>query len=236
MSSIYEYLPYDSNWQMDPGERLAVAALLAHLRPKVSLEIGSKYGGSLAVLSRHSDRVISLDIDPEVPTRLARFTNVEFVIGDSRKTLPATLARLRAEKALLGFALVDGDHSAAGVRDDCRAFLAERPIAPLYVLMHDSFNPDVREGILAAGWESCPFVHAFELDLVPGSMKHPPLVRELWGGLGLAVLKPEDRKGPLEMGACSDVGYRTLKRLSVHNLPVRRAMQVGRLLTGSRKK
>jgi hypothetical protein len=232
MNSINRYLPFDSDWQMDSGERLAMTALLGHLRPKVSLEIGSKYGGSLAVLSRNSDRVVSLDVDPEVPARLARFQNVEFVIGDSRRTLPEVLTRLREEGAPLGFALVDGDHSAEGVRGDSAAFLRERPIAPLYVMMHDSFNPDVRRGILRAGWEACPFVHAFELDLVPGSMKGAPLRRELWGGFALAVLKPEDRTGPLSMGACADVGYRTLKTLSAHNLPVRRAMQIHQLFGG----
>jgi hypothetical protein len=234
METINRYLPFDSDWQMDPAERLALTALLDHLRPAVSVEIGSKYGGSLAVLSRYSQRVVSLDIDPEVPNRLARFQNVEFVIGDSRRTLPGVLGRLREQGAPLGFALVDGDHSADGVRDDCDAFLEKRPLSTLYVLMHDSSNPDVRRGILEAGWGRCPFVHAVEIDLVPGSMKDAPLTRELWGGFALAVLEPADRVGPLTVRASGDVGYRTLRALSFHNVVIRRLMQARDAVLGRR--
>jgi hypothetical protein len=235
MSSINRYLPFDSEWQMDPAERLALTGLLEHRRPAFSVEIGSKYGGSLAVISKYSQRVISLDIDPDVPSRLARFENVDFVIGDSRRTLPEVLRRLRAEGSALGFALIDGDHSADGVREDCRAFLADRPLSTLYILMHDSLNPDVRRGILGAGWENCPFVHAFELDMVPGSMKGEPISRELWGGFALAILEPEQRRGPLTVGVSGDLGYRALWALSAHNVVVRRAMQLWSLLGRGRR-
>jgi len=231
MSSINRYLPFDSDWQMDPAERLALTGLLEHLRPELSVEIGSKYGGSLAVLSRYSKRVVSFDIDPEVPTRLSRFSNVEFVIGDSRKTLPEVLRRLRTEGSAVSFALVDGDHTADGVREDCRAFLAERPLSTLYVLMHDSLNPDVRRGIAGAGWEACPFVHALELDMVPGSMKGEPVSRELWGGFALAILEPQDRRGPLTVGTSGERGYRALWALSAHNVVVRRIMQLWKVLS-----
>jgi hypothetical protein len=232
MGSINRYLPFDSEWQMDSGERLAVIALLEHLRPRLSLEVGSKHGGSLAVLSRYSQRVVSLDIDPEVPARLSRFPNVEFVIGDSRRTLPETLGRVAAGGEALSFALVDGDHTEEGVRADCAALIAQKPTTTLFVMMHDSFNPDVRRGILAAGWEASPWVQALELDAVPGSMKGAPLSRELWGGFAIAVLSPEPRAGKLSVEAGSDIGYRTLHAASAHRLLVRRVLQIGSLLRG----
>src|SRR5205823_5677938 len=42
-------------WQMQPGEQTALVALLAGLRPKVAIEIGSRYGGSMQVLHRFAD-------------------------------------------------------------------------------------------------------------------------------------------------------------------------------------
>src|SRR5437868_8530331 len=57
-------------WEMSPSEQVALVFLLEYLRPKVAIEIGTRFGGSLQVLSHFSDRVYSLDIDAEVPSRL----------------------------------------------------------------------------------------------------------------------------------------------------------------------
>jgi hypothetical protein len=233
MSSINNYLPFDSDseWQMNPAERLALVALLDFLRPRLSMEIGSKFGGSLAVLSHYSERVVSLDIDPTVPERLKRFDNVDFVIGDSRKTLPSVLQGLEETKEPLSFALIDGDHTAAGVRRDIESFLGYCPVKPLYILMHDSFNPDVRKGIKTAGWEDCAQVQALDLDFVPGVMiAERPLAREMWGGFALAVLGPDRRKGRLKTTAGAELVYRSSYPVSMHNLVFRRAMQVGQAI------
>jgi cephalosporin hydroxylase len=55
---------------MSPAEQVAMLFLLEHLRPKVAIEIGTRFGGSLQVLAKNCERVCSLDIDPEVPRRL----------------------------------------------------------------------------------------------------------------------------------------------------------------------
>lgn len=232
MPRVESYLPFDSDWQMMPAERLALIALLDFLRPRCSLEVGSKYGGSLAILSHYSTRVISLDIDESVPQRLAHFTNAEFVIGKSQETLPGVLAELEQSDTALQFALIDGDHTTRGVRQDCECFLAYRPRSTLYVLMHDSFNPDVREGIRGVRWDRWPYVQAVELDFVPGIVfgDHTALHRQMWGGFALAVLGPEKRQGGLDAAGAGELGYRWLRRLSAHNTLVRRTMQVGRAL------
>ena len=130
---------------MQPGEQTALIALLAGLQPKVAIEVGSRYGGSMQVLHRFADRVISVDIDPTCRERLGgKYPKAEFVTGDSKATLPLLMERLTREGAELGFMLIDGDHSAAGVHADISSFLNYRPVCPLYVIMHDSFNPDVR--------------------------------------------------------------------------------------------
>ena len=142
-------------------------------------------------------KVYSLDIDPKVPTRLeGRFSNVEYLIGRSAETLPPLLSRLQKEGAEVGFVLVDGDHSVEGVRTDIEMLLRYKPVTSLYIVMHDSFNPDCRAGLKAANWAGCPHVHAVELDFVPGAVNpSPSFRRELWGGLALGILKPEPRQG-----------------------------------------
>ncbi len=190
-----------SYWEMSPAEQMAMVYLLDHLRPKVGIEIGTRFGGSLQVLAKYCERVFSLDIDPEVPTRLAgKHRNVEYLTGPSSETLPPLLAQLALEHAPLGFILVDGDHSAPGVKADIDNILRYQPITPLYVIMHDSFNPACRQGLLEANWAACPYVHAVELDLVPGTVNPSPAFRDqMWGGLALGILLPEKRQGRFEI-------------------------------------
>ena len=57
---------FDLHWQMTNCERFALSGLLKRLQPKLSLEIGTYMGGSLQVLARFSQAVISVDIDPGV--------------------------------------------------------------------------------------------------------------------------------------------------------------------------
>lgn len=205
-------------WQMQPGEQAALVALLSGLRPKVAIEIGSRYGGSMQVLHRHADRVISLDIDPTCRDRLGpQFPKAEFVTDDSKAALPPLMKRLANEGAEVGFMLIDGDHSAAGVRGDICGLLGYRPACPMFVLMHDSFNPSVREGIRTSPWADNPHVHAVELDYVPGVMVlDAEAYREMWGGFALAVLLPEPRAVGLKVTARMDRLYRIVYRSSAH--------------------
>src|SRR6516165_1767622 len=107
------------DWMMSPSEKVALIFLLEHLRPKIAIEIGTKYGGSLQVLTQFCDWVYSIDVDPDVAHRLeGKFPNVEYLIGPSDQILPSLIERLGKQDAELGFALVDGDHSAEGVRKD----------------------------------------------------------------------------------------------------------------------
>ncbi len=193
--------PELSYWMMSPAEQMAMVYLLEHLRPSVGIEIGTRFGGSLQVLAKYCDRVFSLDVDPDVPRRLAgKHSNVEYVVGSSRETLPPLLRRLSAEKAQVGFILVDGDHSISGVEADINSILAYRPVVPLCVIMHDSFNPDCRRGLLQARWADSPYVHAVELDFVPGTVNPSPAFRDqLWGGLALGILLPDSRQGRFEV-------------------------------------
>src|ERR1700694_3543155 len=85
---------YPLPWEMRPAERLALIALLAALRPACAIAIGAANGGSLQVLAAAANHVYVLDADPPVPGQLAHLSNVDFLIGDSRDTLPGLLIQL----------------------------------------------------------------------------------------------------------------------------------------------
>jgi glycosyltransferase involved in cell wall biosynthesis len=188
-------------WQMEDSERTALTAVLTRHRPKCSIEIGTFRGGSLSLISQHSGRVYSLDIDPAVAQSLKHLSNVTFVTGDSGTALPKLLDRLSAQGIPVDFMLLDGDHSTEGVRRDLKAILAYRPAAPMFLLMHDSFNPDCRRGMIESDWNACRYCHWVDLDFVPGRrVEHGGLgTGEMWGGLGAAYFHPEPRQGDLKL-------------------------------------
>src|SRR5262249_31587431 len=129
-----------------------------------------------------------------------RYANVEYLTGPSDETLPPLIDRLQRERAEVGFVLVDGDHSADGVRKDINHVLKLKPIVSMYIIMHDSFNPECRRGLREADWAGSPHVHAVELDLVAGTVNPSPTFRgQLWGGLALGILRPEPRRGRFEV-------------------------------------
>lgn len=249
---VNEALQTDSllDWLMSPSERVALIFLLEHLRPKVAIEIGTKNGGSLQVLSHFCDCVYSIDIDADVPSRLeGRFDNVEYLVGPSDSILPDLLTRLQREKAELSFALVDGDHSAEGVRKDIDNLLRFRPTVPFYIIMHDSFNPQCRLGLRAANWLANDYVHAVELDFVAGVVCPVPAIRnQMWGGFAMGILLPYERQGYFEITARSEQTYQAalhsapllLKQLTdqarrvlpLHTLPFRAIRKASGMLLG----
>jgi hypothetical protein len=193
---------FDLHWQMTVCERFALQDLLRRLRPVLAVEVGTYRGGSLQVLSRFSEAVISLDIDPGVKERLAgKFQNVEYRAGDSERLLPDLVRELNRANRPVGFVLIDGDHTAAGVRRDIEALLELQPRQEVVCVLHDSFNPACREGMRTANWEKSPFVRHVELDFIPGIYHYEAFdtaePRSMWGGFACAVLHPNKRVGGL---------------------------------------
>jgi hypothetical protein len=208
------------HWMMTDAERSTLAALLQRFRPACAIEIGTYRAGSLSVIAQNAAKVYSLDIDPACKAQFAeQFGNVDFRTGDSSVTLPIVLDEIRASGEQLGFVLIDGNHSEAGVRDDVNRLLAFRPTVPLYVVMHDSFNPGCRRGIRTANWSASPYVHLVELDWVHGRLMprdEGPSFREMWCGFGLAVFLPEPREGALVLHENESIGYRAAYWASRH--------------------
>ena len=113
--------------------------------------------------------------------------------GDSHELLPAFLAQLAGEGRNADFVLVDGDHTADGVRRDVEDLLASPAIGRTVIVLHDTLNDEVRRGITAAGAGDRPEVVLYDLDFVGGHLSDAGEYENyLWGGLGLILV---DREG-----------------------------------------
>src|SRR3954452_25390096 len=101
------------DWQMALGERAAIAGVLAQLRPRLSIELGTAEGGSLRTIAAWSDHVHSFDLATAVADSPP---NITLHAGDSHVLLPALLRAFEGAGERVDFVLVDGGHSSAGVR------------------------------------------------------------------------------------------------------------------------
>jgi hypothetical protein len=195
---------FHREWQMTQCEKFVLKSILDKADTKVAIEVGTFEGGSLQLISSKIEKVFSLDINSETQNSLKNeFKNVEFLIGDSKILLPKLIENLQSEAAPLGFVLIDGDHSTEGVRNDINAVLRFVPNRPIYVLIHDSFNPECRQGIRNADWNKCPYVHFLEIDFVSGMYFNTALEciqsKSMWAGLAVAIMLPEKRNFDLKI-------------------------------------
>jgi len=189
----------DDEWQMNDSERSALTAILSELQPVCAIEIGTYKAGSLGIMSKFCKKVYTLDIDPTCRDVYGKsYPNVQFIVGNSEKTLPRLLEKIERTGEQLGFVLIDGMHTEKGVRCDIENVLQYTPTRPLYIIIHDSFHPKCRKGILRANWDSNPHVHVVEVDFTAGTIFPKDVSgyhRHMYNGFALAVLLPETREG-----------------------------------------
>ena len=207
------------NWAMTFAEKFAIAGILSQRKPEVSIEIGTLNGGSLSIVSQYSEKVYSIDPNPEVKSKLeGRHSNVEFITGFSQSVLPELIDRLNGSEKALGFVLIDGDHTEEGVRKDIVEVLKYTPKGPLWLLMHDSFNPDCRRAMQSIDWESNEFVHWVNYDFIPGFLSSiPGWEDQMWCGMALAYLDKEKRNEALQFGELLGRQFSKLLPLSKHS-------------------
>jgi glycosyltransferase involved in cell wall biosynthesis len=200
------------NWQMNDSERMALTGLLARHQPKCSIEVGTYWGGSLSLIAQYSKFVFSVDVDETIPSRFS-FKNVSFLTGRSTEIVPYLLAALDDAGIPVNFVLIDGDHSAEGVKNDVRCLLSYVPKIPMLVALHDSFNPECRRGMLEADWGESPYCHWVDIDFVPGRVvEHAgPSQGELWGGLALALFHPAIRTGAVQINCTAEKMFQLLQ-------------------------
>lgn len=186
---------------MTRNERYCFKTLLEKLKPKISIEIGTLKGGSLQVLTLNSEKVYAIDIDPTLEQRLKdKFPNVVFLMGDSRDIVPKLIKELEKNNESIEFALIDGDHTALGVKADIENIISYVPTNRLNIILHDSFNPECRNGMKAVNYNANKYVHYVELDYISGVFEPNDGVRkEMWGGFAHIVLLNEQRQGNLQI-------------------------------------
>ena len=215
---LYEHALPNRQWMMSHGERAALLQVLRRAQPVCAIEIGTAEGASLEQIRRYAQITYSIDIDPAVRLRLAPLMpNVEFLTGDSKELIGVALQRCEQNSQPLGFVLIDGDHRYAGVQGDIHAVLRYQPTRPLWVLLHDSSNPECRRGMAEARWAGNPHVHMVDLDFVTGTLSEDPnFPGQIWGGFAIALLLPEPRPGGLEISASARKNFQALYRASGH--------------------
>ena len=186
MRSMLPEIFEDREWQMSLGERAAVQGVLSGLNPHLAIEIGSMEGACLRRIAAHAGEVHSFDIRPP---SLPMPDNVVLHTGSSHEVLPPFLGSLEERERNVDFVMLDGDHSAEGVRRDVEDLLNSRSLARSVILIHDTANQTVRRGLDAVRFAAWPKVAYVDLDWIPGRVFAEPALRnEVWYGLGLVTV------------------------------------------------
>jgi len=209
------FAEFEYEWMMTQAERCLLIWLLEKIRPEVSIEIGTAGGGSLSVIAQFSNEVFSIDPDPSCAERFRqKFKNVKFLTGKSQVLLPSLLE----EQCKIGkgpsFVLIDGAHQREAVRQDICNLLKVQPTQPMWVIMHDSYNPGCRQGIIEGNWAENSYVHYVELDFVPGRFNAE--TKEMWCGFAIALLLPFKREHNLTIHKEHEVEFQTMVKISAH--------------------
>jgi hypothetical protein len=175
-----------SGWAMALGERAAIEGVLAALRPRLSIEIGTHRGGSLGPISRYSHTVHTFDTSARPEVNPDQFPNVSFHVGDSHQELAPLLAELAAAGENVDFALVDGDHSTVGAVTDIVDLLASPAVGRSIILVHDAIHPRVRNALEQIDYDSFGKVSLVDFDFVEGfAMAEGEKKDQTWGGFAL---------------------------------------------------
>lgn len=179
-------------------ERVVLYGLIVGLQPSHVLEIGTFRGGSTMIICAALDdlgrgAIVCVEPDPQVsPAHLDTIAHRTTIVTEpSPRGLPS--AREVAGENF-EFALIDGDHSYAGVVSDVEAtipVLADQA----WMLFHDAHNLEVQKAI-----DDCLAKHSNELTdagLVSRAVTQSNEVVEghpvKWGGLRLIVFERSDR-------------------------------------------
>ncbi|MGH2961509.1 MAG: class I SAM-dependent methyltransferase [Solirubrobacterales bacterium] len=195
------------DWQMALGERAALEGIVGQLSPGLAIEIGTAEGRSLATIAANSTEVHAIDLTRELLADEP--ANAHFHQGDSRTVLPELLTGFAAEGRNVDFVLVDGDHSSDGARSDLETILASPAVARTVILVHDSFNPEVRSGIESARPAEHPKVIGFDPDFVQGRLgKLGPFANQMLGGFALVIV---DEAAAAEGPRTVELGFYSLR-------------------------
>lgn len=197
-------------WQMSKSERASIFFLINQLkRKKNAIEIGSYCGGLLNNLSKEFENVYSVDIDHSLIENKEGLKNIEYILGDSKETLPKLISDINLKEKEINFILIDGDHEYETVYQDIQNILNIKPQGDLILLLHDSWYSGVRQAINDTNWESNPYISYIDTDFCTGDLMWSDYRNEYLyvGGLALIIMSDSKRKGILEIRHTQDYMY-----------------------------
>lgn len=141
---------HDAPVHMLPPERVLLYSMVFGVRPQRCLEIGTLHGGSAMITVAALDdigsgRLVCVDPEPQVSPEV--WAGIEhratLLQGTSPEILPEAQ---RTAGGPFELALIDGDHSHAGVVRDVTAVMGVLADGS-HMLMHDAHYEEVRDGI-----------------------------------------------------------------------------------------
>lgn len=206
--------------QLTMGENSALLFLLMSVQPDISFCLGTENAEFVLPFSKHSKNVYLFDSNLEaVANRFDKFDNVSLVKETSNDILPNMIHKLNADKEeCLEFVFMSGERNK--LREDINSILKIRPQKPIYILIHNSFNPSCRSEIMNASWEDCPYIHNVEIDYIAGVFhNNDALKKQMWGGFSLAILRPEKREESLLIHQSNKQIFDITYKQSVHAEP-----------------
>ena len=190
------------HWLMSSREKLGLIGLLQCLNPKSVIELGYHRGGATKWLTQFSKKVLTVDVNEFVSDAPSQYSNLE---AWNCSTVEA-IKRIKEENMSFDLAIVDADHSRLSVYKDIQGILPHAKV----LLMHDSYNPKCRKGMLDA--LKTQNTHAYFLDFIPSTLKYDGL----WGGLAIAWRS--DNPGPVKEFKGEISSYNVLAFISLFHL------------------
>lgn len=140
---------FDNPSEMTIAERFFLYALVRGIRPKRVLEIGTRHGGSAAIITKAMEDIdtgilIGLDPSPEITVSQEQFYGRFHLIA--KPSPEATAEASSAANGLFDLVFIDGIHIYEQVKKDIEGCLPYIAIDG-YILLHDALNFGVSEAI-----------------------------------------------------------------------------------------
>jgi len=161
---------------MKMSERLMICGMASLLHPASILELGVYLGKCSEQLSKLTPIVYC--VDPMRHEELALPSNCYFIQLTSDEFFKCV-----AKNNTYDLIIVDADHTEENAYRDLKNSIQYGK----YILMHDSANPECRQGYKKAIRECGDKIKFKNLDLLPCSYVSTKNVQ--WGGLGIVVTK-----------------------------------------------
>jgi len=100
--------------------------------------------------------------------------------------------------------------------DDIENLIKYVPVKSLNIILHDSFNPKCRKGMITPNYNDNKHVHYVEIDFIHGGYISNNINRQMWGGFAHIILLAEKRLTQLKIHQSQKELYRIAYLYSIH--------------------